>query len=760
MYKNGVTLRDYQQDVKSRLFEAWQHERSVMVQMPTGTGKTHVLAAVIKDFLQDNAQNPQAEVWIIAHRRELVVQIEETVAKYGICKDDGWIRVMSIQWLVRHWDDVGGTPLLIVIDEAHHALADSYKELWKRYPDARKLGMTATPCRMNHKGFTYLFDVLVTSWSIAEFIEKGYLSAFDYVSIKQGSDEQRLIGLLEKRGADGDYQIKEMDSLLNRDTSICRLYGSMARFAAGKKGIVYAISIEHARRIAEYYSSQGVVAVSIDSETPIAERKQMVEDFKAGKIKVLVNVDVFSEGFDCPDVEFVQMARPTLSLSKYLQQVGRGLRKSEGKETCVLIDNVGLYRVFGLPTVACDWNLMFHGEVSGKGMRTAERQNNRNVPDISVGEVRQDCDMEVIVSHSGLLPVIEKQKEIERLSLPEAQEIKVWQDKCTGLWGLMAGRRKITEAVFMTVFDIQYGMAAVRYRDNHCDLISSLGESLGLKKHYRSMKFAKKHFLIVQRADGKSSFIDLYNLKEYSEKPQVKCFGNIEMLKIRSTYYSRTKNRYVNNRNINDNYIRDCKFYVQIFDCQIPDYYYVGKSYEKGYRCGYVCLFSGDYETFYWIYSKLADGSIIVTDSKGMCYHAVAGKGRKYIGCFDSDTAGERCLAEIHRITKHADDTCRLMEQRKKREILDLSDAAVPFRSGMRWGLRVGERITVPPIYRNVKSPVGRYCAVEKNYGQWGVIALDGTLMVEPRYSDIEINIQGIVTGTKITGSKVSVKLP
>lgn len=117
-------------------------------------------------------------------------------------------------------------------------------------------------------------------------------------------------------------------------------------------------------------------------------------------------------------------------------------------------------------------------------------------------------------------------------------------------------------------------------------------------------------------------------------------------------------------------------------------------------------------------------------------------------------------MAEIHRITKHADDTCRLMEQRKKREILDLSDAAVPFRSGMRWGLRVGERITVPPIYRNVKSPVGRYCAVEKNYGQWGVIALDGTLMVEPRYSDIEINIQGIVTGTKITGSKVSVKLP
>ena len=119
---------------------------------------------------------------------------------------------MSVQWLSRHWNEAGDAPGLIVIDEAHHALAASYTEMWKRYPAAKKLGVTATPCRLNRRGFTELFEVLVTSWSIAEFIEKGVLSVFDYVSIRPGSEEQRLIDGLEKRGVDGDYQVKEMDA--------------------------------------------------------------------------------------------------------------------------------------------------------------------------------------------------------------------------------------------------------------------------------------------------------------------------------------------------------------------------------------------------------------------------------------------------------------------------------------------------------------------------------------------------------------------
>ena len=250
----------------------------------------------------------------------------------------------------------------MVIDEAHHALAKTYRILWEKWPEAKFLGLTATPCRMNRAGFTDLFDCLLSSWSIAEFIERGVLSVFDYVSIRPDGEDQRLIDSLVKRGADGDYQVKEMNEVLNRRPPIERLYRSICRFANGKKGIVYAISIDHARRMADYYSQMGVKAAAIDSKTPLEERKRLVDEFKRGELKVLVNVDVFSEGFDCPDVEFVQMARPTLSLAKYLQQVGRGLRKSEGKQTCVLIDNVGLYRVFGLPVTNRNWSLCFVGK--------------------------------------------------------------------------------------------------------------------------------------------------------------------------------------------------------------------------------------------------------------------------------------------------------------------------------------------------------------------------------------------------------------
>ena len=330
MYCKNDSLRDYQQEMKARLFEEWRLHRSVMVQMPTGTGKTHLLAAIVREFLRGFG----TRVWIVAHRRELVEQIEETVARYGIRKEDGKVKVMSIQWLSRNRKEVDRKPDLIVIDEAHHTLAETYRELWERYPDARKLGMTATPCRLNGKGFTRLFDTLITSWSIEEFIAKGWLSVFDYVSIRANSREQRLIDTLKKRGTDGDYQIKEMNEVLNRETSIARLHESVEQYAAGKKGIVYAVSIAHARQIAAYYTAHGMRAVAIDSKTPTPERKKQVEEFRQGRIKVLVNVDIFSEGFDCPDVEFIQLARPTLSLAKYLQQVGRGLRKSEVYRIC------------------------------------------------------------------------------------------------------------------------------------------------------------------------------------------------------------------------------------------------------------------------------------------------------------------------------------------------------------------------------------------------------------------------------------------
>ena len=355
----------------ARVQEAFRKHQTAMVQMPTGTGKTYLLASVVERFVQNGA------VWIVAHRRELVLQIEETLARFGLVSSSKeaiqpgtslsfhhfpLIRVMSIQWLSRHYREMKDVPTLIVIDEAHHAVADTYAEVMQAFPKAKKLGLTATPCRLSGKGFTDLFDVLLTSWSVERFIDEGRLSMYDYYSIRPDSADQRRIDSLKKRGADGDYQLKELDEVLDVRPSLERLCMTVKQYVPRMKGIVYAISIAHAEHIAEFYRANGIHAVAISSKTPTDARKAQIELFKRGVIRVLVSVDLFSEGFDCPDVEFIQLARPTLSLSKYLQMVGRGLRVAKGKDYCVILDNVGLYRRFGLPSAGHDWQSTFLGQ--------------------------------------------------------------------------------------------------------------------------------------------------------------------------------------------------------------------------------------------------------------------------------------------------------------------------------------------------------------------------------------------------------------
>ena len=315
----NMKLFDYQEEMVGRIGRAFGKHQSIMVQMPTGTGKTYLLAAVVKSE-ERRVKNPC--VWVVAHRRELVVQIEETLERFDLPTstddDNAFIKVMSIQWLTLHYREMREEPSLIVIDEAHHAVAKTYAEVMRAFPKAKKLGLTATPYRLKGEGFADLFDTLLTSWSMDRFIAKGRLSLYDYYSIKPDGLDQRLIDSLKKRGADGDYQQKELNEVMDVRPSLERLCMTVKRYVARKKGIVYAFSIEHAEHIAEFYRSNDINAVAISSKTPSNERKSLVELFKKGKIRVLVSVDLFSEGFDCPDVQFIQLARPTLSLAKYL----------------------------------------------------------------------------------------------------------------------------------------------------------------------------------------------------------------------------------------------------------------------------------------------------------------------------------------------------------------------------------------------------------------------------------------------------------
>ena len=401
-------LRDYQIEICEKINEAFEAHRSVMMQMPTGTGKTVVLASLVKQYLNRDAD---CSVLIVAHRIELIEQTGTFLNHFGI--DYGVIaggkrpavlkRVMvaSVQTLSKNLD-IDLSPSLVVIDEAHHALAKTYQMLWAAWPEAKFLGLTATPYRMSGDGFTDLFEVLVDSWSVKQFIADGWLSPYDYYSIRPDSEEQQEIDSLKKRGADGDFQMKELREKLDVRPSIERLFESFERFAFDKKGIIYAIDIAHAEHIAEFYRLQGVNAVAISSKTPAKERAEVIRTFKdENRIQILVSVDLFSEGFDCPDVEFIQMARPTLSLAKYLQMVGRGLRPCKGKQCCTIIDNVGLYRTFGLPSVDRDWGYYFLGKDLNLDL---DFDRNEQFLWLGSGDLREENDGDIvkIISHEGM----------------------------------------------------------------------------------------------------------------------------------------------------------------------------------------------------------------------------------------------------------------------------------------------------------------------------------------------------------------------
>lgn len=759
-------LRDYQIEMKTRLTEAWKIHRSVMVQMPTGTGKTHLLASVVSDFVSSDVKG---RVWLVAHRRELVAQIEETLLKYGIAREDQSVRVMSVQWLSRHWEEAGACPDLIVIDEAHHALAASYAEMWKRYPRAKKLGMTATPCRLNRRGFTELFEVLITSWSIAGFIERGLLSVFDYVSIRPDSVEQRLIEGLEKRGADGDYQVKEMDAVLNRRPGIERLYRSVRRFASGKKGMVYAISIDHARRIAEYYSARGLKAAAIDSRTPAAERKRLVEEFRHGKLEVLVNVDVFSEGFDCPDVEFVQLARPTLSLAKYLQQVGRGLRKAEGKETCMLIDNVGLYRIFGLPTRAWDWKAMFEGRAAGKGIFPGRANCNASgAASVAAGlpaETAGDgAELVMVMEHRRLLSSLREQAADANLPSP-ASVLKGFTDKETGLWGLQKGEKKLTDAVFKEVVGIKGRFAAVRLGNGRVRVVDDTGAVAAEPDNCREVKFLKDDLLLARCGGNRVLYADLRNGRWYSVRPHVRRYGSIELLQVNHDYCSRTKQAYTNRCGLHPLSIVWMDFYVKMYDSHVPPWC---RRMEYGGFCGepQVCLLEGDEERVYYLSGSLPDKSIVVMDDEGRYYQVEKGRGKRYVACNHPSAPDEDFDVVMALLRKQARERMekRLREEeceaeKKRQHIIGRSGDAAPYQIGGKWGLKTAERILIPPVYRRILHPVGGYCAYQDNSCQWGVLTVDGRVVIPARYMEVRIEPDGTAHLTLVPGKMETVKL-
>ena len=917
-----IKLFDYQEDMKERIEKALRLHRSVMAQMPTGTGKTVLLASVVESFLREHSN---CNVWIVAHRRELVSQIRETIQRVFsktpslLYKDfsnhpansskitpslftlkegstshpdpltlrgeggnrptrcseplrskvggpskvspdcAGWdrlgaaclrpaeglgdhlgmsgaskvspdclsasafnvpIKAVSIQWLSKHYDEIEEEPGMIVIDEAHHALAKTYKGMWDRFPKAKFLGLTATPCRLNGKGFTDLFDVLVQSWSVPEFISKGRLATYDFVSIKSDGMTQRLIDSLQKRGADGDYQNKEMDRVLNKKPSIERLYKSFEKYGKDRKGIVYAINISHANAIAEFYREHGIAAVAIDSKTPSSLRKELIERFKASSntsqyfskthpssltlkggstafpkplspqgtgdvtapprrseplpskdggpskvspncagwdrltdtclraadelapIQVLVNVDIFSEGFDCPDIEFVQLARPTLSLAKYLQMVGRGLRVARGKKSCVMIDNVGLYRVFGLPSQVWNWNAMFEGKLKvGKKKETAKKRA------FFLGSEEQeghqddsDSEMEMVVSHEELLQTLH----------------------------------------YREFVDSRGEFAIIKLPDGKMTVVNRQGEQVLEPGDYRDMKLLDGNILFYRHRRKEVCYYDLLSGAIIDDGPNVYDVPKVvtlegwEFIKYGDVYMSRTYEHFswpycpskYDLFNFGDYLIYRYNYLVDS-GCQ-EWYYYEGGNglmMKATIDSNRVCFLRGDYEHVYWKCATLRCGCFVVMDSKQDYYLVDSYLKKTYIGCNNPKNENEDLHIVMPRLGKKYYDEMMLQEKKKEAsEMILLHEKSVAghvelYQAGKKWGIKVDGRVVVPPLYRSIAQPVGAYCAFEEIPRYWGIMTLKGKVIVDAKYEKVEIRDGGIAVVTDITGKTQTIHL-
>ena len=845
-----IKLFDYQEDMKERIEKALRLHRSVMAQMPTGTGKTYLLTAVIDSFVSNN---PMEKVWIVAHRRELVSQIDETVRKFHSYSASNAsfllssVKAMSIQWLSKHYDEIEEEPGLIVIDEAHHALAKTYKEMWERFPKAKFLGLTATPCRLNGKGFTDLFDVLVQSWGVPEFISKGRLATYDFVSIKSDGVTQRLIDSLQKRGADGDYQNKEMDMLLNKKPSIERLYRSLEEYGKNRKGIVYAININHANAIAEFYREHGIAAVAIDSKTPSSLRKELIERFKASNtsfsnhpvkfskitpslftlkegnlsnhpvplskegstshpdpltlrgeggnrptrcseplrskdggpskvspgcagwdrlgdglgdglaatclraadgvanelapIQVLVNVDIFSEGFDCPDVEFVQLARPTLSLAKYLQMVGRGLRVAKGKKNCVIIDNVGLYRVFGLPSQVWNWNAMFEGKLKvGKKKETDKEREfflMSKVQDCI--QIHPDSEMMMVMSHEELLQTIQ----------------------------------------YREFVDSKGEFAIIKLPDGKMTVVNRQGEQVLEPGDYYDMKLLDGNILFYRPRRKAICYYDLLAKTVIDDgtnvagAPQVVNIKGWEFIEYNDIFMSRTQEEFSLPYRPSQYDFQNYGYYMiyrsrlSATACQVW-YYYEGS--EGKMRMGNeesrnVCFLRNDYEHVYWLCAILYGERIVVMDSKEDYYLVDSNLKKTYIGCNQPKNENEDLNFVMPRIgKKYYQEAMLQKKEMEASELLLLHEKSEAghvelYQAGKKWGLKVDGKVIVPPLYHHIALPVGAYCAFEQIPRHWGVMTLKGKVIVDAKYEKVEIRDNGIAVVTGITGKTQTIKL-
>ena len=349
-----MQLRGYQQQAIDDLRNAYRAGcRAPLLCLPTGGGKTIIFSAIAS-----SAASRGNQVLILVHRRELLQQasrkltdigLDHGLIAAGIPATDHPVRIASVQTLVRRLSRMDWQPSLIIIDEAHHASAGSWAAILDKWPDAFRLGVTATPCRLSGAGLGTAFDQLVLGPSVADLISAGFLSPARIYAPPVVAD---LTGLRRRAG---DYAADQAATAMDRPTVTGDAIAHYQRLAPGQRAIAFCCSIDHASHVAASFNAAGIPAATLVGDTP--DRDAVVAAFDAGSVQILVTVDVVSEGFDIPAASCAILLRPTQSLGLYLQQVGRVLRPAPGKDHALVLDHVGNVHRHGFPDDLREWSL-------------------------------------------------------------------------------------------------------------------------------------------------------------------------------------------------------------------------------------------------------------------------------------------------------------------------------------------------------------------------------------------------------------------
>ena len=363
--RRNFEYRDYQLDCVNKIFQAWSEgELAVMLQLPTASGKTWIFVNIAVSLL-----NQQQPVIIVAHQKEL---IEQAVAKLkqlidlpiGVIKagvkpnPDARIQVASIQSLIRRKLPEES---LLIVDEAHHSYSQSYAKIVDHYrrSGAYILGVTATPCRTDGKGFRFLkggvsgYERLICGPTVKELTERGYLAPFKLYAAKNIVDAQSS----KIKICGGDYDRALLSELVESKLVIGDIVDTWLELAQGLRTVIFAVSTNHSKDIALEFCRRGIRAAHIDAKTPVKERERIFKEFAAGEILVITQYSIVTEGVDIVGIEVIQNLRPTNSIVRWFQSIGRALRTAEGKQEAIVIDHTDTYLNLPWPGDNVDWSL-------------------------------------------------------------------------------------------------------------------------------------------------------------------------------------------------------------------------------------------------------------------------------------------------------------------------------------------------------------------------------------------------------------------